>query len=161
MSLTLSTKKRVVGQLEVLLSMRLQTQRFPYSLNGGLGEVGLGGEGTARPVRGPLRWVLESRMNQSGDLLIAYRPRTPGAQFIVEPHQALLAETTAPLANRSARQPKMLTDLLIGEPLIAHQDDLGSPHMRMRQATGTGHGFELGTNFVTEGERLQGTSQCH
>ncbi len=141
--------------------MRLQTQRFPYSLNGGLGEVGLGGEGTARPVRGPLRWMLERLMNQRGDFLIAYRARTPGAQLIVEPHQALFAETTAPLANRNARQPKMLTDLLIGEPLIAHQDDLGSPHMRMRQATGTGHGFELGTNFVTEGERLQGTSQCH
>ena len=80
-------------------------------------------------MRGSLWLLPESRIDQGGDFIIINRSRSTGSQFVVEPHQTLPAETTAPLPDCGTRETKLLSYLMVGETTITQQHDPGTPNL--------------------------------
>ena len=115
--------------------MRLETEGFPHPLNGRLGKARFIGHRSAGPVCGSLWLLPESRIDQGGDFIIIDRSRSTGSQFVVEPHQTLPAETTAPLPDCGTRETKLLSYLMVGETTITQQHDPGTPNERMWHTT--------------------------
>ena len=78
------------GELEVLLTMRLDVEHGPDTLNRGLGHPRRAGHGTATPMRAAIgRLDVEGLMDQRHHLLILDASRLTGPAFIVQALQAL------------------------------------------------------------------------
>jgi len=80
-------EERVGGQLEPLLAMGLDPKGRPDAMDGGFGELRVGGERSARPVGAIFRLCLQGPPQQRGDLLIAERARPNGTASSLRPMQ--------------------------------------------------------------------------
>src|SRR5690606_38062704 len=111
-------------KLEGLLAMRLNPEGCPGTLDRRLGEPRLLLHGTHAPVRAAVRRLrMERLVEELHDLLILDAAGPSRPTFIVEPHQALLPETLAPLPDRVSGDPDFLGHLLVIEPLRAPEHD--------------------------------------
>ena len=121
-------EKGIAGQLEVLLSVGLQTIGAPNAMDRVLAQAGFLSHGAHGPLGFVLGLGLQGLVDHLGDLLIRDRSRRPGAPLIVQAWEPVFEKASAPLADRHARHPHRGRDRFIGPALGGQQNHLGSPH---------------------------------
>lgn len=117
---------RVVGKLELVLTMRLQFERLPDPSDRGLGQAGAFGHLRPRPVRGILRRGLQRRHHHVLDLLRGDHRRSARARLIDQAIQPGLQEPGPPLANRVRRAAHPLGHRLVVQAFAAAKHDPGA-----------------------------------
>ena len=78
---------------------------------------------------------LQSPVDHLRDLVVLIGARPPSTELVVQPLQAELPVTLAPLADGHARQPHPLGDGGVGFAGPAGQHDLGALHDRVRKGS--------------------------
>ncbi len=114
--------------------MRLQTEGFPDSVDGGLRELRFFGDRPAGPVGAPFGFGLEGFPNQRGDSLVLNGSSAAGSQFIVQTLDALCEVALSPSPHGGSREFELLGDNCIA-PSIGGVQDNPRPHHE-----GMGHG---------------------
>ncbi len=109
-------EERVVGQLEALRAMRLQSEQLEVALHAGLGDASLGGYRAYVPVRRAVGWLGVQRGDQLRHAFIVDRARLARAHVAVQAGDAPIDEPRAPLAHGGPGQLQTLGDRVVGSP---------------------------------------------
>jgi len=71
------------------------------------------------------------------------RPGATRSGTFLQPGQAFLEKTFAPLANDLATGVQAFSDLVIGQTLGCMEDHFGANHLKIRQRIFSGSGFKF------------------
>src|ERR1700759_3317367 len=154
-------KKRIVGKLECLAAMRLQSKSLKHPVDGGFRQaVGFRRLPNA-PVCRARRFGFDGPPQQSGHLLVADGARTARPEFIVEPLNAMFDKSLPPFTHRRFRPIQALGDLRIGNPITRPQHQFGSRDQRMRKAARSRKSAQFLALFHTQFQSRFGTPQQH
>jgi hypothetical protein len=123
---------RVGGELELLLTVRLQRERLPRPPHRVLRNAQMRRQRARRPVRGVLGRGLERGDHDPFDLLIGDRPRLPRPRLVQQSLQSGRGEALAPLRDRRTRDTQLLGDLRIRQTISRRQHDPRAPRQRLR-----------------------------
>ena len=149
------------GDLEMLLAMRLETERLPHALDGGLGELRLGRDGSAAPMRSVLGLCLERLPDQRGDLLVANRARTTRPRLVVEAWEPLRQVALAPRSDRGHRQTQAFGDVGVALAIGGQQDDSSARREGLRHRSRSRDRDELVALGLRHGQRGKGSTSGH
>lgn len=151
----------IVGDLEVALAMRLDTEEIEPTLDGAFGHARLLGHGAYAPMRGIGRFRLERPIDDLGHLLILIRSRTATSQLVMQALDAEFDVPFAPFADGILVQPHALGDGGVGFTIGTGQYDLGTLNQSMGKGPRVGEAQEVSTLFVTQHDRGAGASARH
>ncbi len=127
-------KERVSGELEMLLPVGLDREGLQPAVDSGFGDPRRCSQGSLVPVGAAIRRPgLQSPVDHLRDLVVLIGARPARTEFVVQPLQAEVPVTLAPLADGHARQPHPPGDGGVGFAGPAGQDDLGGLHDRVQQ----------------------------
>ena len=119
-------EERVVGQLEVLLPVRLHAEHREPALHRALGDAGVLGHGTHAPLGAGGRFGMQRRIDEFGHALIVIGPWASRPQFIVQIFKAVCTVPCAPLADGGVADPHAGRDRAVGRALDTGEDNLGT-----------------------------------
>jgi hypothetical protein len=123
---------RVSGELELLLTVRLQAERLPGPPHRILRDAQMRGQRPGGPVRRVLRRALQRGDHDPLDLLIGDRPGPSRPRLVQQALKPPLGEPVAPLRDCRARDPELLGDLTIRSAVRRGQHDPRPQRQRLR-----------------------------
>src|SRR5437879_11998160 len=100
-------EERIVRELEMPLAMRLQSERPPDAVHGGLRQSRLACDLPDAPVRAVLRFRLQRFANQPGHALVADRARAARTQLVGQPGHISRQASGPTLATRTFPQSRL------------------------------------------------------
>ena len=118
-------------------ALGLQAESLEPSMDGELGNAGLGGQGADAPMGGS-GWWLQWRMRTTATRWPSWVG--PGRSSSCSP--ALVVQAMAPFAHRHLAHPQSLGNLQVGLP-SSQARMLGPPHQARGQPQGAGHGLQF------------------
>lgn len=121
----------------MFLAMGLQAEGVPDTLNGRLGELCLGGEGSASPMSAVLGFGSQRLANESCYLLIANGARSAWPWLVIQPGQILCQITSAPQSDSRFGEPQLFGDIGVAVTVASEQDDPGAGNQGLRHRAGT------------------------
>jgi len=149
----LLNEEGVRGEFEMLLPMRLNPERLPDTLDGGLRQPRLGGNRPAAPMRSVLGLRLERLPDQGSNPFVLDRPGTTEALAVVQSHNALLRKSSAPDGDHGPAEAHQLCDLVVGLPLGRQKNQTSPLHQGVRQRSRSRDRLELRAGLVTQRNR--------
>jgi hypothetical protein len=136
----------VAAQLEGLDPMRLEVVTLPDSLDGGLAEPLGPRQRACAPVRRRGGRGVQCGVNDRADLLHRHPRRAAGPRRILfQPRDAQGQKPFAPQLHRRSGDLQGRGDVLAGDFVGGHRDDLRPDHFPMREASSPGPGIQRGT----------------
>src|SRR5487761_214679 len=114
---------RIIGELEVLDPMRLQTERLPDSVHGHMADLAGRGQAARAPMGGVPRRLLQRHGQHRLDLFVSDLARRPAARLVEEPGQAALDIARAPFADGVVGDAKFGCNLGAWQAISAAKDD--------------------------------------
>ena len=111
------------GEFEMSLTMRLQSEGLPDTVDRGLGYIRYFRDGTAAPVGAVRRLGFQRLADQRRNLLVGNRTWTSRTKLIVESLDASFEESPTPFTNAGLGEVELLCNSNIGHAIGSHQDD--------------------------------------
>ena len=147
----------IVGDLEVALAVRLDTEEIEPALDGALGDAGFLRHRAHTPMGASIgRFGLEGPVDGLGHPLILMRSGPTTSEFVMQSLDAELDVAFAPLADGVFVQAQAFGNGCVGFAIGAGQYDLGALDQTMRQGPGIGEAHEVSAFFVAQHDRLTG-----
>jgi hypothetical protein len=151
----------IVGELEVALTMGLDTEQFEPALHRTLGHAGLFGQGTHAPVGTVCRLGLQRGVDDLGDAFVVMRTGASAAKLIMQSFDTLFMVALAPLSDRCLVQSHACGDSRIGLSLGTGENNLCTLDQPMGQRARGSETEQLGFLLLAQDNRCDGTTAWH
>ena len=152
---------RVAAQLEGLDPMRLEVVTRPDALDRGLAEPLGPGQRARAPVRRRGRRGVQGGFHYRADLLHRHPRLAAGPRRILfQPGHAQSQKPFAPQLHRRSGDLQGRGDVLAGNAVGGHRDDLRPDHLPIREASAPGPALQRGTLFGRQDDGCGGPAHA-
>ena len=152
---------RVGRELELLLAVRLQSERLPGTPDRVLGDPQVCRQRPGRPMRRILRGALQRGCHDPLDLFIAHRSRPSRTRLVQQPLKPPLREPVAPLRHRRPRDPLSRGNLQVRSAPRRGQHDPRPQRQRLRRLRPTRPRLQPAPFLVTQLDHNSSRSRHH
>src|SRR5580658_9575498 len=152
---------RILGELEVLHAMRLQSESMPNPHNGILRETRLLGHEARAPVRAVGRHRFQCLSNDVFHLLIGDLARRADPRLIEQAIQPKFSKPFPPLTGRRAGNVQLSRDLRIAHPLPTTEYNPGAHRHGLRRLRSTRHHTQFLPIRSDDFQRFLGATCTH
>src|ERR1039458_10059567 len=154
-------KKWIGRELEMFLSVRLQSEGLPDAVYGRFRHARLFGDLPDTPVRAVFRFRLQRLANQLRHTLVTDRAWATWTQLIMQPRYILRQKSSPPLAHRRVGQSHLARNLHIRLSRSTQQNNLGPSDQIGRASCRERQAFKLLTLLRTQNQHRFRSSHRH
>src|ERR1019366_3607358 len=154
-------KKWIGRELEMFLSVRLQSEGLPDAVYGRFRPARLFGDLPDTPVRAVFRFRLQRLANQPRHTLITDRAWATWTQLIMQPSHILLQKSSPPLAHRRVGQSHLACNLHVRLSGSTQQNNPGPSDQSRRKRSRTRQAFKLFPLLRTQNQLRFRSSHRH
>src|ERR1035437_5181376 len=154
-------KKWIGRELEMFVSVWLQSEGLPDAVYGRFRHARLFGDLPDTPVRAVFRFRLQRLANQLRHTLVTDRAWATWTPLIMQPRHILLQKSSPPLARRRVGQSHLARNLHIRLSRSTQQNNLGPSDQSRRKRSRTRQAFKLLTLLRTQNQHRFRSSHRH
>lgn len=151
----------IVGELEMALAVRRNTEGVPDAVDGGFGDSGLTGYRAATPVSAGFWLGIDGFVDHGCHLFIGDRAGPSGSEFVMEPLDTLFYKTPAPFDDRSGGESEFFCDNLIALSIGGQKHNLGASDQAMWHGVRVSQSLYLLVLLFTDNDSFSGASSWH